>query len=213
MMPAAGLAIVALAVVAVMKWGDSSPDGGAPTDAGADAQRDAQIAAARADSVRKADSAWLADSTRIANAARTADSNRRIVASKSTPWPRGVAARDTANPNAARGGTGTTRPPRAVSVVVARLDSIRNDVDALLLSGDARATPARTSALVARLDRILPDARSAGDSARALLLKANVQEAAGDRSRACATLSQVRAIANSAADLNSVRRNAELWSC
>ena len=106
----------------------------------------------------------------------------------------------------------TPGPPRGSTLMLARIDSIRDGLDALLLADNARDTPSRATALVARLDDLLPNAPPA-DSARVLLLKANLLTLTGDHARACSTLAQARARAATVADRNSVKRYSELWSC
>ena len=110
----------------------------------------------------------------------------------------------------------TAAPARTAitsAAVIARMDSVRNALDALLMADPTRDLPTRAGALISRIDALLPETRTANDTARALLLKANLYTLAGDRSGACRTLTQVRAIAATAADRNSANRNFELWSC
>ncbi len=95
----------------------------------------------------------------------------------------------------------------------ARLDVVRDSLDALLLADEGHDDPAHANALVARLDVLLPSARTAADSARAYLLKANLLKLAGDRSGACSTLSRARGVATSEADRKSVTRNTSLYGC
>jgi hypothetical protein len=94
-----------------------------------------------------------------------------------------------------------------------QLDNVRDALDSLLTADESRETPARAMSLVARLDLVLPGLPSAVDSARALLLKANLLKLAGNRDQACRTLDVARPLATSSADRNSVRRNSDLWAC
>ena len=95
----------------------------------------------------------------------------------------------------------------------ARLDVVRDSLDALLLADEGHDDPAHANALIARLDLLLTSARTSSDSARAYLLKANLLKLAGDRSGACSTLSRARGVATSEADRKSVIRNTSLYGC
>ena len=137
-------------------------------------------------------------------------------ATTSAPTPTGAVRPPTVAPARAAPGVPSSPPPRATgrfAIALARIDSVRDALDALLLADEGPDTPVRANALAARVDMLLPDAPTAGDSARALLLKANLRRLAGDRARACSTLNEARPLAATAADRNSVRRNAELWGC
>ncbi|MEO7521090.1 MAG: protein kinase, partial [Gemmatimonas sp.] len=221
----AALATVAVAVAMVARFGGDTANG-----ASANGEGDSLRAIAVADTGERADSMRVAESVRAATALRAADSTHAV---ESTHVADSIALAAATRTTGVAQGTRTARTPsrnegtasiggadaanalgaRTAVSVIAAIDSIRDAVDGLLLAGDARESPARAATLLSRIDRLLPGVMSAGDSARALLLKANLQEASGNRPRACTTLAQVRALATSTADRNSVRRNSELWSC
>ena len=106
-----------------------------------------------------------------------------------------------------------TRVVKSSNDISARLDVVRDSLDALLLADEGHDDPAHANALIARLDVLLPSASTSADSARAYLLKANLLKLAGDRSGACQTLSRARGVATSTADRNSVTRNTSLYGC
>lgn len=95
---------------------------------------------------------------------------------------------------------------------MARLDSVRDALDVLILRDDAGA-PVRAAALAERVDGVLAGLFTAGDSARALLLKANALKLSGDRARACTVLNEARPLATATADRNAIRRYAGDWDC
>jgi len=97
--------------------------------------------------------------------------------------------------------------------MTARLDVVRDSLDALLLADDGHDDPTRANALIARLDVLLTTARTSADSARAYLLKANLLKLSGDRAGACQTLNRARGVATLVADRNSITRNTSLYGC
>ena len=107
----------------------------------------------------------------------------------------------------------STRPVKNLSDVSARLDVVRDSLDALLLADEGHDDPAHANDLIARINVLLPSAQTPSDSARAYLLKANLLKLAGDRAGACNTLSHARGVATSVADRNSVTRNTSLYGC
>ena len=107
----------------------------------------------------------------------------------------------------------STRPVKNLSDVSARLDVVRDSLDALLLADEGHDDPAHANDLIARINVLLPSAQTPSDSARAYLLKANLLKLAGDRAGACNTLSRARGVATSVADRNSVTRNTSLYGC
>ncbi len=107
----------------------------------------------------------------------------------------------------------STRPVKNLSDLSARLDVVRDSLDALLLADEGHDDPAHANDLIARINVLLPSAQTPSDSARAYLLKANLLKLAGDRAGACSTLSRARGVATSVADRNSVTRNTSLYGC
>ena len=85
---------------------------------------------------------------------------------------------------------------------------MRDSLDVLIGRDDAGGA----RGLIARVDGMLPRIPTPGDSARALLLKANLLKLAGDRAAACRTLTQVSAL-DSPVDQKYVARYSTQWIC
>ena len=101
-----------------------------------------------------------------------------------------------------------TTPDRSSRNVSAGLDAVRDSMDVLIGRDDAGGA----RGLIARVDGMLPRIPTPADSARALLLKANLLKLAGDRAAACRTLTQVSAL-NSPVDQKYVARYSAQWTC
>jgi serine/threonine-protein kinase len=123
----------------------------------------------------------------------------------------GTKSAGTKNPGST--GAGAPRPEApAATNLTAQLDAIRDSLDALLMTEETRESPAHALGVMARVDALLPSLPQR-DSARALLLKANLLKLAGQREKACAVVELARPVAVTAVDRRAVGRVVEGWSC